>query len=135
MISSVIYSILHGTATISAIVGDRIFPDTIPQKTTRPSIVFEVISRVPTNTHGSSGKSAMDDYRVEITIIATTKAVTDQLGDLVRTALDYYTNTTVAGMFVHWVYYNNESDSFNGTSGQDGLYIKQQEYKFSIKQP
>tara|TARA_R110000868_G_scaffold125509_4_gene331459 strand:+ start:1249 stop:1656 length:408 start_codon:yes stop_codon:yes gene_type:complete len=134
LISEVIYSILNGTAAIQAIVGNRIFPNTIPQKVSKPSIIFEVISRVPTNTHGTDGKSKMDDYRVEITIISTTKTVTDQLGTLVRNALDYFTNTIVAGDFVHWVYYNNETDSFNGTAGQDGLYIKQQEYKFSIKQ-
>lgn len=131
-VSTVIYTLLSASSTITGVVGTRIYPQQVPQVAGYPAITFTSISNVPTNTKGSDGKSTMDRYRIQVTMVATLQSTIDTLGDAVRTALDYTYMQTIAGTKVQLISYQNEVDMFDEGSAQDGVFIKHQDYILTI---
>lgn len=130
--STIIYSVLSSNASLTGVVGLRIYPQTAPQTTTYPYIVFQNVSTVPTNTKGSTGTSTMDRLRIQVTMVANSQTQIDQIGVLVRSALDYIWQQTISATYVQSITYQSEVDMFDEGSGQDGLYIKHQDYFLTI---
>jgi hypothetical protein len=64
-----IYHILTNDATISGLVGNRIFPQVIEQGSTYPCLTYRMISTTP--YHVKDGADEMATIRVEITAYAT----------------------------------------------------------------
>ena len=128
--SKVFYSLLSGNAPTTGVVGAKIFPQQAPQQSTFPFIVITQVSNVPTNT--KSGVSTMDTMRVQVTMIHNSQALLDTLGGYVRTALDFVNNTTIEGVKVQYITYQGEADAFDEGAGQDGQFLKYQDYLLTI---
>lgn len=132
-LSDFIYQTLTNNDGVTALVGNNIYPQVMPQKTVFPVIVFSQISNVPTNTKSSAtlGKSTLDLIRVQITIMAQTidtyngEAKTQEIGEAVRSALDYTTGTGI-----QLVTFQGQVEAFDGNSAQDGVYLLYQDYNF-----
>lgn len=130
--STIIYTILSSNAPLTGVVGLKIYPQSAPQTTAYPYVVFETVSTVPTNTKGSTGASTMDRLRIQVTMVGSTQTQIDQIGSLIRSALDYYWQTTVGSTYVQSITFQSELDLFDESSGQDGLYLKHQDYFLTI---
>jgi hypothetical protein len=128
--SKVFYSLLSNNAPTTGVVGANIYPQQAPQTTTFPFIVITQVSNVPNNT--KSGVSTMDTMRVQVTMIHNTQALLDTLGGYVRTALDFVNNQTIQGVKVQYITYQGESDAFDEGAGQDGAFLKYQDYLLTI---
>lgn len=129
-IYDVFYSLLSGNANVASVVGTKIYPVQAPQKTGFPFIVVDQISNVPTNT--KSGVSSMDKIRVQITMISSSKSQLATLGEYVRTALDFVNNQTIQTIRVQYITFQSDNDTFDEGSGQDGVFLKYQDYYITI---
>lgn len=87
-VESAIYNILKDNAGVSAVTGTRIYPNTAPQGTANPCIVFQERSVDPSDT--KSGVSHLDTCYVGIDCYCDGQRASKELGKLVRTALDRY---------------------------------------------
>lgn len=130
--SAIIYTLLSTDLPTTGVVGTRIYPQQAPQTTQFPFIVFTTISTVPTNTKGSTGESTMDRIRIQVTMMAELQSTLDSIGVAVRNCLDYVWQTTIAGTYVQSITFQSENDAFDETAGQDGVYLKYQDYFLTI---
>jgi hypothetical protein len=123
--STIINGILSSSAAVTGVVGTRIYPQQMPQTAQFPALTFTTISTVPNNT--KSGVSSMDRLRIQVTMVANLQSTIDDLGSKVRTALDYYVSAPV-----QLISFQSENDTFDEGSGQDGIFIKFQDYFLTI---
>ena len=87
-IESGIITRLNAVTAVTDLVSNRIYADVLPDGTTKPAIVYQLISTVPfSNLNADTGKF---QSRVQFTLIADTKAQTIQLSDAMRTALQRF---------------------------------------------
>lgn len=77
---------LNAVTAVTDIVSSRIFADSLPDGTTKPAIVYQLISTVPMDSNiGSDGGKLKS--RVQFTLIADTKLVSISLSEAMKTAL------------------------------------------------
>jgi len=125
MIGKAIYSKLYGTANISAIVGNRIYPDMATQDATYPFIVYTVDGTDPTDVKDSV--SPLDIVNVSIAMYADTYSVVTDLAEKIRTALDRMTGT-FEGMVIQGCRFSGQS---SGDMHLDKhIFVIEQEYRF-----
>jgi hypothetical protein len=128
MPSAAIHTILSTDANITAIVGNRITPVLAHFDGTRPSIVYHIISTVPTDF--KQGPSDIDFIRVQIDSYAPGYDTVINLGRMIREALDRYPHSTVSGVNLAGVSYLN---GFNTYEDGAKLHRRIDEYQFRIR--
>lgn len=131
--ANILYSLLSANASVTAIVGTAIYPNTIAQRQQRPCLVYQLVSTTPYNTAGANGSAKLTQYRVQVTCISRTKTQCDNLADAVVAALDYQVNLTVAGTKIDNIKYIGEFDNYDNNSDQDGLYIVELDFFICTK--
>lgn len=88
-IESGVVARLNAVTAVTDLVSNRIYADTLPDGTTHPAIVYQLVSELPFDSVlGSDGGKFQS--RVQFTLIADTKAVTAQLSDAVKTAMQRF---------------------------------------------
>jgi hypothetical protein len=97
MIQAVINALL-ADSTVTALVGDRIYPGILPQNPTFPALVLNVVSELDPVTH--SGKSGLSDGQVQVDSFAADYLALDTLHRTVKTALNGYSVGNVQGIFL-----------------------------------
>lgn len=123
--SDFLHFLSHQTA-ITAIVSDRIYPDTLPQNPTFPAITFSQVSRVGVDgLEGSCGKARR---RVQVDCWATTRKGSWQLADAVRQTLNGFHTGTFADSVIGSVRLDNETGLFDEESKITGTYRVIQDY-------
>ncbi len=133
-IGDYIYTKLTADSSVTDLVSNRIYPQVIPQDIDRPSVVYNTISTVPTNT--KSGVSTLDQVRIEIAILANTsnsyngQQKADEIAEAVRSCLDFTQNETLAGNTIQRISFQSDYAAFDPNAGQDGVYIVYQNYYF-----
>jgi hypothetical protein len=133
MIGDIIFGLLSVDTNVVSIVDNRIYAVQIPQLKPFPAIVFNQISNVPTNTKGADGASTMDTIRIQITCLGESYSQIELLASYVRNAIDYRFLQTTAGSFIYNIAFLSENQAFDSASGQDGIYLKYQDYQLTIK--
>ncbi len=88
-IESGIITRLNAVTAITDLVSDRIYADSLPDGTTKPAIVYQLISTVPidSNLNSDGGKFTA---RIQFTLISDTKLETITLSDAIKTALQRF---------------------------------------------
>lgn len=92
-----IYSILTGDSAVSAIVGNRVYPQIAAQGAAFPFVVYVLQDTSPSDT--KSGVSTLDEVRYDIVVASESYAEASDLTNKIRTALDRYTGT-VSGVVI-----------------------------------
>ncbi len=105
-----IYSLLSSNTAITNIVGNKIYPDTIPQGTTNPCITFSEISVIPNNTKTSTSK--LDLCTVTINNYHNSQMLAKQLGQITRSILDGYKGT-VANCNIQSITFNTSTSYYD----------------------
>ena len=113
---AVLRSALVASATVSALVGSRIYPILAPQTAALPFIVWRRsgISR----EHTLAGPMGVPTVSVEMQLLATTYEQARDLADKVRVVLDGY-GATLNNTEVKHVSLEQESDDFVQLAGGD----------------
>ena len=130
----VVYNILSNDTATTNVVGSKIYPVQAPQETTFPFVVFNTISVIPTNTKGASGQSTMDRYRMQVTALVDSNNFPqlDTLTNSIRTALEGIFMETVSSVFVQSITYQNQNDTYDAISSQDGVYLRNIDFFITI---
>ena len=84
-----IYSILTENAGVSAIVGNKVYPQIAAQGAAFPFVVYVLQDNSPSDT--KSGPSTLDEVRYDIVAAAETYTELSSLTERIRLALDRYT--------------------------------------------
>lgn len=74
------------TSAITDVCSTRITPDTLPKNQPLPAIVYSVISNIP--AHHLGGRSEIAFARVQLDVYASTRDAANELGELIRLAVD-----------------------------------------------
>jgi hypothetical protein len=113
---AVVRAALVASASVSAIVGSRIFPILAPQTAALPLIIWRRsgIER----QHSLSGPIGTPTVSLEMQLLATTYEQARELADKVRAVLDGY-GGTLNNTEVKHVYLDQEADDFVQLAGGD----------------
>lgn len=84
-----IYTILTENAGVSAIVGNKVYPQIAAQGAAFPFVVYVLQDNSPSDT--KSGPSTLDEVRYDIVAAAETYSELSSLTERIRLALDRYT--------------------------------------------
>jgi len=135
-VGKAIYNILSNDSDVAPLVTTggitRIFPARFKfsqNDPTLPFIVYQVVSDTPNMT--KNGVSTYDYVTVQITLVHSKYSDLITLSGHVRDALDYVSGT-FAGVVVDKIFFENSVESFDDTSGTNGIYQIAQDYRFNI---
>lgn len=103
----VIYSLLSASTDLQAIVGQKIFPVVIPEKTGMPAMVYALEGNQPTQIKQAA--SPIDVLTYSITIFVDDFAEAQAAMDAVRAALDQQSGT-IAGAEIDNITFQGEAD-------------------------
>jgi len=95
-IASDVRTYLLTNATVTAVVGTRIYPLKIPQSISAyPSITYQLISQLP--AHTLTGGAGYAESRIQFDIYAETKPAADSLDDVIRNVMQGFPPAGNAG--------------------------------------
>jgi hypothetical protein len=114
-----IYNILSNNAALTAVVGDRINPLRIPEKSELPALAYQVVSN--RGNMSKSGPSLSDFARLQVMIVAKTYASAIEVGELVRSAMEVETPSIFNGVKVQVIEYDGEVHLAEDNAGFAGL--------------
>jgi Protein of unknown function (DUF3168) len=97
VIEAGIFNLLSTTAAITAICGERIFPDVLPKAPTQPSLTYHFVGGTQDPTFTTRG---MQRWRLEIVAEAPTAAGAIGLRNAVIAALNGYQGMLSDGTFL-----------------------------------
>jgi hypothetical protein len=98
-ISKTIRSITLADATVSGLVGTRMYSDALPQQATLPAIRYLIIDTLPTECLVHI--AAIARARIQVDCYANTRAASVELADAVRLALEKKHEGDNSGQFIH----------------------------------
>ncbi len=88
-INDALFTYLSGYAGLTVLVGDRIYPDILPQKNTGSAIAYQLISRV--RDHLFRQDSNMARSRYQFSAYASSRSISKAVAKQLRLALQNYT--------------------------------------------
>lgn len=132
MIGKYIYARLTADATVSGLVGTKIYPIAAPQETAPPFVVYSC-SITPATFH-KGGEAAKDNYSVTLRIFyppGETAAAYDKIHTVdtaIRNVLDE-DNTTAGAVTVEGSAYTGSSD---GLDEATNFFYREMNYNFRV---
>lgn len=95
----VIYTLLTGSAEVSALVGSKVYPGRIPQNTTMPAIAYELVSGVDIVPISAQAGGVILRSRVQTSVLARTYAEVKTIQEAIRGTL-LFKSGLIAGVRV-----------------------------------
>lgn len=123
-------ALLTGHAPLTALVGQRIYWDEIPQSASRPCVVMHVVSSTP--TYHMKGEDGLRSCRVQIDCQATTIASKWAVARAVEGLLSGYRGV-VNGVEFSGIFKSLDRDKTERTTPDDTIKIRQQDYEIWAK--
>lgn len=131
-IEEAITTYLSGYAGLTALVGDKIYPDTLPDGVEYPAVVYQKISDIPDRK--LDGQQALRSPNFQIEAWDTTKAKAIAIGNQIEAALNDYKGT-LSGIEIQEIALINDMSGFESVlERKDKIYYCTKEYTiFYIK--
>ena len=107
-------------ATMSGLVGNRIYPGRAPQKPTMPYIVYHRISTVRAATL-DTGNAKVPEVRIQCDVIASTQSEVETVLSQMRIVMDNFRGTS-SGVTVLGVSVDDEQDQPEFYEGSDTVF-------------
>lgn len=118
MIGASIYSLLNGDATLTGLVGSKIYPVEAPQREEDPMVIYWVKEVDPTDSKDEV--STEDWIKTEILVYSKDYDLMHTISKRIRTILDKYAGT-VAGNTISEIRFEDFSDGWeNNRKGYVG---------------
>lgn len=115
MIEKALFQKLSTTAAITALVGNRIYPVFLPEKTPVPAIVFLRVSTEGAAISHTKSSGKLTSF-FEVGCYGKDIQVAKNLAKLVRSTLSGFSGT-VAGLVIHRSEVQNEFDDYDFDTG------------------
>lgn len=130
-----LFSILSDDATVSGLVGARIYPDVLPQGVLYPALRYQRIStpRAQWRTI-DTGRSDYANPRFQVDAWALTRSQALTLGQAVLAALDGFRGTA-ASLTIQAIGNEDEAGDHEPGIGPNGADVYRQRYDFVIWHP
>ncbi|HKJ75398.1 MAG TPA: DUF3168 domain-containing protein [Alphaproteobacteria bacterium] len=125
MIESDLRTFLLADATISGLVGTRIFPVRAPQGGSFPAMTYTPVSGQ--RFHNTGGGAGLSGPRIQFDCWAEAYSEAKSLADALRERLDGYSGSAGSGT-VQGAFFDTERDSFEPDAGVSGLYRVSHDY-------
>lgn len=107
-VESTLYTRLTGFSGLSALIGDRIYPNIAPQRVTKPYIAYR---RVSASRFTAFGQDTGDvRARFQFDVFADTYTAAKNVSEQLRLALQRWSTTT--GTTIHTIFFLNEVDLY-----------------------
>jgi hypothetical protein len=111
MIGKLIYSRLSTDGAILAYVGNKIYPDIVPQNVQYPFVVYTITNSTPVDY--KDGQSNLEEIELQIDVYTQNYDDTQDLANLIRNRLDRFVGT-VEGVEVQSIKYTaSDSQIYN----------------------
>ena len=126
MIGKAIFEMLKTNAGVKAIVGNRIYPSNSPENT-YPLIVYD-IAEEPSE---SLDKQELTEYIVTLTLVARSYAGIQELGKIVKTAMDRQRGTW-GGIFIrscHIITPTHDNSYTDSANVEITYHTQEQQYR------
>jgi hypothetical protein len=127
MIGDVIYNLLSNDATVSGLVGLKIYPYLGTENIVYPYIIYDQTTLQPTDT--KDGVSELDTISYDVEIYTKSPSELTSIANAVRNVLDRY-NGTVNTKLIDSIRYLDENSGF---SLDDRVYLRIQNYSIRYK--
>ena len=122
MIESALYTYITSDATVTGLIGTRLYPLDLPQEPTAPAATYLRVSTNPLYTH--DGDAALDEVRIQIDSFDTTVLGAKTLAGAIRDRISGH-NGDMEGTDVQSVFMDTEQDFGDPTTD---LYRVSQDY-------
>lgn len=130
-----IYVRLMGQSSITALIGDRVYPNAAPQKSDAeilPYVVYHAVDK--THEHHMKGSSGVCWSRVQLDIFAGTYARVKQVAEAIRLVLQGFSGVVTVGttpVRIDSCFLNLELDEYDAPidGGQKGRHRVIQDYR------
>jgi hypothetical protein len=99
---------LLADASLTAIVSNRVYPQSVPQGAAMPAITVNTISGAP--LYADEGEVGLDQNRVQISCYGDTYAVAKSVADAVRSRLSAKQDVTAGSTTFIFIMQDNEHD-------------------------
>lgn len=83
----VVYTLLTGSAAVTALVGLKIYPGLIPQNTSMPAVSYELVSGVDIAPINAQAGGVILRSRVQVSVLARSYAQVKTIQEAIRGAL------------------------------------------------
>lgn len=100
-----------GNATITALIGERLYPNVAPQDAATPTLVYQLIDTQ--HVASRSGSSNLARSLFQFTCAAETYAETKALADAVRGAWKDYRNQDILDLRIDGALITNDLDEYS----------------------
>ena len=127
MIGNAIYNLLSSDPDVSAIVGTKIYPVRIEQKTNLPAIAYRKSGKTGHDT--KQAVSTLDKVRAEVTAVHTKYSSIQDLAEKIRKAIEGKTGT-FGGVQIHTTYFIDDEDDYDEDAQ---AYLRIITFEFFIK--
>lgn len=127
MIGDVIYNLLSNDATVSGLVGLKIYPYIGMENIEYPYIIYDQTALTPTDT--KDGVSELDTVSYDIEVYTKQPSELTTISNAVRDVLDRY-NGTVNTKVIDSIRYVGENTGFDL---KDRVYLRVQNYSIRYK--
>ena len=117
--AKIIHGILAANSGVTALVSTRLYVQRVPQDGSFPCVQYNIIDIVPVKSKSKSGDS--DFSRVQINCYGKSYAVSTELADAVRTALEAYSGT-INTIKVSYIELLTVSEAVDDNSENDSIY-------------
>lgn len=134
-ISATVRTITLADATVSGLVGTRMYSDTLPQNATLPAITYFVVDTVPSET--LTAIANVSKARIQIDCYAATRTDANSLGDAVRLALELYNHTVSGSQYVlaiHMVGGESHTIERSESGSDQRRFVTTQDFHVSYRQ-
>jgi len=111
---------LVADATMTGLVGNRIYPGRAPQKPTMPYLVYHRISTVRAATL-DTGNAKVPEVRMQVDVIAASQSEVETIMNQMRLVMDNFRGTS-AGVTVLGVSVDDEQDQPEFYEGSDTVF-------------
>jgi hypothetical protein len=108
MIGKAVYAQLAASVGVTALVGDRIWPQAKPGLTNYPALVYD--AGIDEAIVSYSGDSGLKKFLVPVRAIARTYAEAQQLAEAVRTALTHHGRVTWGTIVIQGSFFENSEE-------------------------
>ena len=112
---------LVSDATITGLVGTRVYPGKAPQDVTLPYVVYSRVSTTRTPT--LNGPTNVPETRIQLDVIANSQASAEQVATALRNRLDGFTGVSASVTVLSSVV-EDEQDLSEAIDGSDSLYYR-----------